>query len=449
VAQSLAVGPVFSATFIAALIAGTAGSRAPLAVVVGTLSVLAMAWVIVMYARRYAGAGAIYDYVRQATTPAWGQFAAGVYLIGAVLLGAGGIYLAVGPLAARALRDWAGIDLPWWILALLAAGVVFAVNHFGIKTTTRTQLTLSFLSVLPLVLLAGTVVVQGGASGNTLAVFTPALPPTGLFRGVLFAITLFIGFEASASLGEETADPHRSIPRAVVGTVVLSALFYLLIIYACTIGFGLDRTADWAADPSPLATLAGRYFGPWLASCLLVALLVDMLAVASAFTVTTSRGWFALARDGWMPAALARTAPRGTPVGANLLGLALASALILGVAASTIDVQRAFGITTAVGSLLIELVYIGLAAIVGGLLADQPRRWWRLPAILLALAAPAMAIYGSIAPFPEGPARLGIYGALAGVGLAGAWTLATAARGRTQPVGGRAGARGAAAGGVE
>ncbi|HEY6411520.1 MAG TPA: APC family permease [Ktedonobacteraceae bacterium] len=423
IAQSLAIGPVFSVAFLAVLIAGSAGSAAPLATLIGAVGVFAVGWVITLYARRYAGAGAIYDYLRR-TTPALGLFAAGMYFIGTLFLGGAGIYLALGIFGNQTLQAYLGWNIPWWLLAGIAALLIFVINHFGIRIATRVQLTLSVLSIIPLLVLAIAIIVQGGNSGNTLQAFNPSSVPTsGLFQGILFAITLFIGFEASASLGEETADPRRSIPRAVMGTVFIAAVFYLLMLYASDIGFGLANSGKWASDPTALDTLATRYVGGWLAVLIDFALLFDMLAVASAFTATSSRGWFAMARHQLLPSFLARTSRYRTPLGGNLFVLAVALLLTLVTALLKIDVLTAFGITAAIGSLLIEAIYIGLALGAIRFLVEEPGKWWRWLFLLVAIVVPLLGLYGSVIPFPVWPLSLGVYCALAGVILSAFWTL--------------------------
>ena len=145
----------------------------------------------------------------------------------------------------------------------------------------------------------------------------------GVFHGILFAVTLFIGFEAAASIGEEAHDPHRSIPIALIGSVALAGLFYLLVTYAAAIGFGVKGAATaWPADPSPMGTLAQHYVGKGLATTIDLVVLLDSISVAIAFVVAGSRVFFALARDGLLPPLLARTSRADTPLGGNLVILA-------------------------------------------------------------------------------------------------------------------------------
>jgi amino acid transporter len=434
IAQSLAIGPIFSSAFVAFLIAGAAGGAAPLSTLIGAVGVLALGWLIALYARRGGGAGAIYDYLRR-LSPAYGLFSAGIYFFGALTLDSAG-FLVIGLLGAQVFATYLNITLPFWVFGLVALALIFTLNFLGIRLTTRVQLTLSALSVIPLLILAVVIIANGGASGNTLQAFNPAsvpatptsVPAAGIFPGILFAITLFIGFETSASLGEETRDPRRSIPRAVIGTIIITGVFYLLMIYASDIGFGLGNSAKWASDPAPLDTLATRYVGSWLAVLVDIAVLFDALVVMSAFMATTSRGMFALARHALLPSLLARISARfRTPLGGIIMVSVVALLVLIIVTITTAsaptNVLTVFGIMSTLGSLLIELIYIGLCIAAVRLLLQDPAKWWRWLFLLVAVVTPILGIYGSVVPFPVWPQSLGIYISLAVIVLSLAWTL--------------------------
>lgn len=439
IAQSLAIGPVFSSAFVAFLIAGASGAAAPLAVLIGFVGVLALGWVISLYARRYVGAGAIYDYLRR-VSPSLGLFSAGTYFIGTLVLHTGG-YLAIGFLASSILQAYLNLNVPWWVLSLVSAVLISGVNHTGIRITTRVQLTLTALSLIPLAILALAIIFQGGDAGITLQTFNPAnvpsapigVPAAGLFPGILFAILLFVGFETSASLGEETANPRRSIPRAVIGTVLISAAIYLVIIYASDIGFGVSNSDKWAmSGPLALDTLATRYVGSWLAILIDIAVLLDAFAVTSAFMATTSRGWFALARHGFLPSPLAHISARfRTPLGGNLLAFVSAVILItagaVGQTVTNVDTltifTTIFGVVSTLGSLLIEAIYIALAVTAIRLLLSEPGKWWGWLILPIAIVTPLLGIYGSVVPFPPFPISLAVYFAIAGIVLSAAWVL--------------------------
>src|SRR4029450_4370198 len=64
---------------------------------------------------------------------------------------------------------------------------------------------------------------------------------SGVFKGMVFAILAFIGFEAAAPLGEEARHPRRTVPRAVVGSAIIIGLFYVLCAYAWVFGAGFGN----------------------------------------------------------------------------------------------------------------------------------------------------------------------------------------------------------------
>ena len=88
------------------------------------------------------------------------------------------------------------------------------------------------------------------------------MPPGGdLTVGIVLAVLSFIGFETAAALGEETRNPHRNIPRAVFGSMIVVGVFYVLMAYAATVGYGPDQmVTGYANDAAPFDTIA-RTFG--------------------------------------------------------------------------------------------------------------------------------------------------------------------------------------------
>ena len=102
VAQSLAIGPMFSTALILGLVSNPATGaawNATLAILIAGLGVLAIGYAVVLYARRFAGAGAVYEYLTHGAHPWVGVLTAGVFFLGTLFLGGGGIYLGVGLLS--------------------------------------------------------------------------------------------------------------------------------------------------------------------------------------------------------------------------------------------------------------------------------------------------------------------------------------------------------------
>ena len=346
VAQSVGlIGPVFSAAFLIPLIAGFgasgkgAGIATPFAVIVAAIGVLALGWIVAQYAKRIHAAGSLYDYVSNGLGKTVGAASGWLYYGGTIILTTGLGVLLGGYVHDSLLPAWEiDLDLPIWLWDTIFALGLFAVLYFGVQISTRVQLTLALISIAVVLIFFVTVIADLGGDNDIAKAFDPTPQPfgfSGILFGVLYGVLIFVGFETAANLAEETAEPKRSIPRAVLGAVVIVSAFYLIASYAEVAGFGFDLDVILSPEVAgaPLFALgapgspSGSEF--WLKVLLLVVLL-DMLAVYVGAAVASTRGVFALARDRRLPAPLASVSKRyGTPLGAILLLIAVQAVLIV------------------------------------------------------------------------------------------------------------------------
>jgi amino acid transporter len=438
IGQTLAIGPIFSAGFLSGTVAVFAGFNTPLSVLLAGVGMLALAYVLSVYGRRYAGAGAVYEYLARGARPSVGIAGAGTYLIGLLFLGAGGGFVAEGYLLNNLLAGELSIDIGWWLWALASLAAAIAINWVGVRIGVRAIVATAAISLVPFLVIAVAVIADGGVGGNSLDVFDPSQTSgNAVFHGVLFAIALFIGFETVAALGEEATTPRRSIPAAMVLSIVGFAAFYVLITYTGAIGFGKAALAHnaWFASGNPFGELGQRHVGHALGWIVNLTIVLDLFSVCIAFTLAASRVLMTLARDGLLPAGLGRTSRRHrTPVGGLILIAAWSLCLIgwaavthYGDAVHTPNVLEAVLILSTTGSYLITLVYLALAC--GGvwLLRSDSNRdalWWRLPLVLVAVSVPILSFDGSLNPFPTYPNDIAVYFAAASAATAIVWTAA-------------------------
>jgi len=344
-AQSVGfMGPVFSAAFIIPLIIGVnasgrgAGTSAALAVLLAAIGVFALGWIVAQYAQRIHAAGSLYDYVSNGLGKTLGAASGWLYYGGTIILTTG-LGLLIGGYVHDNLLPTLEIDLdlPIWLWDSIFALGLFAVLYFGVQISTRVQLTLALISIAVVLIFFITVIADLGADNDVAKAFDPS--PAGGFSGILFGVLygvlIFVGFETAANLAEETAEPKRSIPRAVLGAVAIVSVFYLIAAYVEVAGFGFDLAVITSPEVAgaPLFALgapgspAGSEF--WL-KILLVVVFLDMLAVYVGAAVASTRGVFAMARDRRLPGGLAAVSKRyGTPIGAILLLIAIQAILIV------------------------------------------------------------------------------------------------------------------------
>jgi len=438
VAQALAIGPMFSTAvvlgFVSAPVTG-AGFNTALAVLAAGLGVLAIAYAISIFARQYQGAGAVYEYLVRGAHPAVGILTAGVFFMGTLFLGGGGIYLGLGILTNGFWTEHISkSNVPaWWLLALLFMALVLVLNYIGVRIAIGAMLTFAALSFTPMLILAVAIIFQ---ANNTLAVFNPSTTSVHtVFNGVMLGILLFVGFEAAASLGEESHDPARSIPRALIGTVGASALFYVIMSYAISIGLGQTAVEKGAwLDPAALDNLATQYIGSWFATIIDLVVILDATALALAICVTIGRGYFALGRDGLLPSFFAKTSRHNTPwVGNLVIAVGGGGLILVGLYSHTLDrfgLPRefaAFFVAATAGSFAVELVYLILAGAAIGLLVRTNAVWWQYLVVLVAVATPVLGFWGALNPAPHDTTNLNwlaLYWALGVVVVSVLWFAA-------------------------
>ncbi|MBW8763269.1 MAG: APC family permease [Microbacterium sp.] len=206
-----------------------------------------------------------------------------------------------------------GLDLPWYVWALVAWALASVLAHFDIDLSAKVLGLVMILEVLVLLVVSVAIVFSGGAQGIDAVSFTPAVATGGEFGlAMMFAFASFIGFEATAIYSEEARDRDRTIPRATYTAVIIITLFLVFTVWSFVIGYGSDQVQDAARDDPDnfVFGLAASYVGPTWAMIMMVLLITSFFAALLAFQNTIARYLRVLAVQGWAPRALSRTHPK-------------------------------------------------------------------------------------------------------------------------------------------
>ena len=358
--------------------AGIAGAQVWISLVMAGLAALLVALSYAELISAFPKAGAEYHFLRAGFPHVpFLSFAAGWFIMlntaatcAAVSLAFGG-YLRV---------FW---EVPAWATALALLALCTAINIAGIRQSTWATITLICIEVGGLLLLIGSGLL-------TLDMFRAIAAPTwagagSIFSGAALVFFIYLGFEDVANLAEEAKTPTKDVPRALLLSTVVTSVIYLFVVW----------TVLAAADPQSLAgsesplTVAGSRIAPWLGTTLAVTALFATASTALIALISISRLIFGMAREGDMPALLARTTPGSkTPWAAALLLFAGACAFLpLG------NVK----IIASVSSMGILLVFIGVQAALIVLRFRKPdlKRPFRVPLSLGRL--PLLPVAGILA----------------------------------------------------
>ncbi|MDX2937851.1 APC family permease [Streptomyces ipomoeae] len=353
-AQSVGfMGPVFSVASLLPLIVGRsatgrgAGAATPVAIIIAGIGIFGAGWVIAQYAKRIHLCGSLYEYVCDAFGPRVGVISGWLYFGAMIVLGAA-TFLVLGGLTQGLLLSAFHVDVPWWPLALVYVALVAVIVVVGVQFSVRAQLALVLVSSAVVAGFSVYIIAKGGLGGHSLSAepFNPfSISGLDLLYGVLYGINMFIGFESAANLAEETDDPKRHVPRAVLWSLTIVGAYFVLTAYAQDVGFGLDETA-WKNSVFPLEALASSspFGSPVFGNLISVLIILDVAAVAIGVNVAATRGMLSMARAGRLPAALATVHPRfRTPVVGTALIAVVSTVGIVLVVASDGVFSRATG----------------------------------------------------------------------------------------------------------
>jgi len=247
IAQSVGfMGPVFSSAFVIPLVVGVisasgkgGGIASPLSVLIAAVGVFALGWIVSSYVKEIHAAGSLYDYVTRGLGERVGTAAGWLYYGGVTVLLTGLLLLIGGYLQSTIASEFKVNPLPAWAWTLIVIALIAAILYFGVRLSTRSQLGLALVSMIVVLIFFITVIVKLG-SANSFKPFNPSSASdgwSGIFFGVLYGVLLFVGFETAANLAEETPNPRREIPIAVMTTAGIATIFFVLATYVEVAGF--------------------------------------------------------------------------------------------------------------------------------------------------------------------------------------------------------------------
>jgi APA family basic amino acid/polyamine antiporter len=406
-----------------AIAAGVVGDQLVVAIVLAGLVALANGISSAQLAAAHPVSGGTYAYGRKYLNPHLGFVAGWMFLVaksasaataalglagyGLGLLGRGHDGSFVVPAAVAACIVTTALVVSGLRRSNAVNTVLVIVTVVGLATFVST----SFLGAAP----DDTVATWGAAERATTSAPPTIAPPTSapptiaapettppsepaetFFFGVALLFVAFTGYGRVATMGEEVKDPRRTIPVAVVATLVATLVIYVLVALAALHSVGAEAfgAAVWNAGAAPLERLLQTRGHAVAATVVAVSAITAMAGVLLNLVLGLSRVLFAMGRDQQLPGIVGRLSPEGNPtVAIAVMGGVVALLTLLG------DVK-----TTWAFSALTVLIYYGLTNASALRLPTSARSfprwisWFGLTACLgLALFIPwTMWVYGGV-----------------------------------------------------
>jgi len=428
--------------------ATTVGRAVPVAFALAFVGVLLVAYTFVRLTQRFHHSGSVYGFVGATLGPRAGVISgwalAGTYIFYAVTTAMAGGRFAAGFLDSTGIWKTAA-TWPGFLLGALGLVLILWLAIRPARGGTRVLLiaegvTVALILVVVVIVFAKLAGHSGpGKLGLTASAFSlpSGTPLSTIFLGVVFGFLSFAGFEAASTLGEETRQPTRDIPRAILGVAIFGGIYFVVVTAVESMGFGTSAKGVQAfiASPSLIGDLGTAYVSSWIGNIITLGAMISAFSCALACVVGAARLIFALGRDGVLPGKLGEvSATRRTPT-FSTIGVVIVAYVII---AFTWAVLRSDPFTLfleagTIGTLILLVVYvlatIGMVRLVffSGQ-TEVPR--WQIAIPVLGIIVLGYTLFRNIYPFPVGSAWWGPGTAIAWlvIGVVGAFVLPGAAR---------------------
>jgi APA family basic amino acid/polyamine antiporter len=344
---------------VTGIVAGYAGSALIISMIIAGVIAFITAWSFAKLTAWQPVEGGVYEYGRQLVSPYAGFLAGWMWLVANTFTGA-----AVSLGFAYYLRT-AFPSLPTGIVAAAVCLVFTGLNLVGAKESTRVNNVLVTVKLAVLTFFVAFGVFHANA-GN----FSPFVPlSSGVLYGTFFIFFAYGGFARVSVVAEEVKDAKRNVPRALLLSLGISMVVYILV---GLVAVGLLGPVGLAGSSSPLSSAIGVTGSSLAVQIVAVGGLVATASVLLTAILGVSRMAYSMARRNDLPSVLARLHNRFlTPYYAILGSGVLMAALVL-----FVDLESVVAVSTF--ALLFNYSITNIAAFK----LKNGRRLWRFMPLL-------------------------------------------------------------------
>ncbi len=419
VASTLAnIAPAVSFYFGFNVIVAGAGVGAPLTIIIAMVAILFLSNTLAEFTKFQPSTGSFVTFIGMAFGPIAGA-AASLFAVVGYAIAAAAIVAIAGGWAHDTIKLFLGFDVPWQLLAIVCTAGSGILVARGVKIST-TWAAVFFYFELGLLLIGAVVMLVVNHGDMSLAPFKPSNISGGLAGiglGFPLAVYMFVGWENSATLAEETKNPRKNIPRALVAGTLTLGLVYIFLAYATEVAFHNDAKAISASSIPFIDALKISY--PPLLLVAYLAGITSILSCLLGLTNSQARILFSAAREGLLHRVFSTIhREHETPAVAmwSYLVLALVIALAFGWTLDPVDI---FGDTGTLGTIPIVVIYLVTNLALPVYVLRFQRQHF---SVLRHAVIPVFALLLILFPLwgliqPGQPAPFNLFPAIVGVGL--------------------------------
>ncbi|OBI71212.1 permease [Mycolicibacterium fortuitum] len=292
------------------------GEGATLVFAVASVSLLLFAVGYVTMAKGLPKPGSFYAFISAGVGKVVGLGSAFLAVVSYLLILCG-CFVFIGLTVTELIASMGGPTTPWWLWGLITWGIVSVLCYFHIEVSAKILSVAMVLEVgIVMVFNIAVLVHGGGPEGFSLTPVNPATLGNGdMAIALLFAIMIFLGFEATALFRDEVRDPDKTIPRATYGAVIFVGTLYTVSCYLLTTAYGSGAVEAAADDPKMMFPSAiGHLAAPAFTQLTFLFIVTSEMAAAISVHNVTARYIFNLAADKALPIQLGYVHPRhGSP----------------------------------------------------------------------------------------------------------------------------------------
>ena len=300
-------------------------------------------------------------------------------------------YAAAGSLATGFAQYFGEVweGSPALVVAMLFVVALALINLVGITESVVANMVMTFVEVggLLIILAIGIwAVVTGDVEFARLTEFsTDSNPALGLLAGVALAFFSMTGFENAANVAEETQDPARAFPRALIGGMATAGVLYVIVAVTAAITVPISQLAE--SDAALLEVIRAGILPVSVGFMTILFAIIAMVAITNTCLVclvTESRILYGMAREDVVPAPFAKVSTRQAPWLALIFSVLVIIALLL----SPADLGQLANVTVVFLLLIYALVIVSAMKLDK---SDRHDKVFRAPRALL--------VFGIVANF--------------------------------------------------